>query len=165
MKKIILILTFTILFSSCGYYPVSYYSKQSLGTNIYVKVNISLSDPENSVIAKDALLQAIATRLSSNLSDKDNADTIITMSMDDIDMYSIADDEDGFPRFYRMQVRINFSYTDKNGNARSYNNIGIYDFSVEGQSTVTDEKRFAAINQASLQAIDKFIAQVAYNWR
>ncbi len=165
MIKIVLTFLLGVFFSSCGYYPVSYYSKQALGENIYVKANIALSDPENSIIAKDALLQAIATRLHSSLSNKDDADTIINMNMDDISMYSIADDEDGFPRFYRMQVRISFSYTDKNGNERNYNNIGIYDFSVEGQATVTDEKRFEAINQASLQAIDKFIAQIAYSWR
>ncbi|RDU58686.1 hypothetical protein CQA42_01770 [Helicobacter sp. MIT 99-5507] len=156
---------FGILISSCGYYPVSYYSKQSLGKNIYVNTIIALSDPENSIIAKDALLQAIATRLHSNLSSKENADTIITISMNEINMYSIADDEDGFPRFYRMQVGISFSYIDKNNNARNFSNIGIYDFSVEGQSTVTDEKRFMAINQASLQSIDKFVAKVASSWR
>lgn len=165
MIRIVFIFLFGIFFSSCGYYPISYYSKQSLGENIYVQTIIALSEPENSIIAKDALLQAITTRLQSNLSSKENADIIITMSMNEINLYSIADDEDGFPRFYRMQVRIGFSYIDKNGNARNYNNIGIYDFSVEGQSTVTDEKRFIAINQASLQAIDKFVAQAAYGWR
>lgn len=163
--KIVSISLLCIFISSCGYYPVSYYSKQTLGENIYVKANISLSDPENSIIAKDALLQAIAIRLHSNLSNKDNADTSVLIDMNDIYMYSIADDKDGFPRFYRIQVRINFSYTDKKGNSRNYSNIGIYDFSVEGQATVTDEKRFEAINQASLQAIDKFIAQIAYSWR
>lgn len=165
MTRAIFIFLLGIFLSSCGYYPVSYYSKQSLGENVYVQASVSLSDPENSIIAKDALLQAVAVRLHSNLNDKDNADTIITIDMNDINMYSIADDADGFPRFYRMQVRVKFSYTDKNGNARNYNNVGVYDFSVEGQSTVTDEKRFLAINQASLQAIDKFIAQVAYSWR
>ena len=165
MRNIISIFFIGVLFSSCGYYPISYYSKQSLGENIYVQTMITLSDPENSIIAKDALLQAIATRLHSNLSDRENADTIVTMNMNEVNMYSIADDEDGFPRFYRMQVGINFSYTDKNGNTSNFSNIGIYDFSVEGQSTVTDEKRFTAINQASLQAIDKFVAKVASSWR
>ena len=165
MRKIFFVCLFGLFFSSCGYYPVSYYSKQSLGKNIYVQTIITLSDPENSIIAKDALLQAIATRLHSNLSNKENADTIITMNMNEVNMYSIADDEDGFPRFYRMQVGINFSYTDKNGVARNFSNTGIYDFSVEGQSTITDERRFSAINQASLQAIDKFVAKVANTWR
>lgn len=163
--KIFSILFFSFFLASCGYYPISYYSKQSLGANIYVESIVALSDPENSVIAKDALNQAIVTRFQSSLVDKENADTIINIEISDINMYSIADSDSGFPSFYRMQVGVHFYYTDKNGNNRNFTNIGIYDFSIEGLSTVTDEKRFSAINQASLQAIDKFIAQVAYNWR
>ncbi|WP_258443416.1 LPS assembly lipoprotein LptE [Helicobacter sp. 16-1353] len=159
-------LIFPLIFlAGCGYYPISYYSKQSLGENIYVESIATLSDPENSVIAKDALHQAIVTRFQSNLTSRENADSIIHMEISNIYMYSIVDSQSGFPSFYRMQVSIKFNYTDKNGDNKSFTNIGIYDFSVEGLSTVTDEKRFAAINQASLQAIDKFIAQVAYNWR
>lgn len=159
------ILAFLIIFAGCGYYPMSYYSKQSLGGNIYVESMVALSDPENSVIAKDALHRAVATRFHSNLVSKENADTIIYVAMKNINMYSIADSDSGFPGFYRVQVDIEFRYTDTKGNKRTFNNTGIYDFSVEALSTVTDEKRFSAISQASLQAIDRFIAQVAYNWR
>lgn len=163
--KILKLLFFGIFISSCGYYPVSYYSKQSLGGSIYVDIILSLSDPENSVIAKDALHQAIINRFQSNLSEKEDADTIINMDMTDIRIYSIADSQSGFPNFYRAEVSITFSYINKNGNLKKFTNIGIYDFSVEKLSTVTDEKRFIAITQASLQSIDKFVAQVAYNWR
>ncbi len=166
MKILVFLLSISaIFFVGCGYYPVSYYSKQSLGENIYIESTISLSDPQNSVIAKDALNQAIMNRFQSNITTKENADTIIKVDMIGIDIYSIADSSNGFASFYRAHVSIKFSYTDKNGNQRQFVNHGIYDFSVESLSTVTDEKRYAAINQASLQAIDKFIAQVAYNWR
>lgn len=155
----------SLCLTACGYYPISYYSKQSIGENVYVESVVSLSDPENSVIAKDALHRAIATRFHANIASKDEADTRIRVVMSDMSMYSIADSASGFPDFYRMQVNMQFHYTDLKGNTRSFSNTGIYDFSVESLSTVTDEKRFNAILQAALQSIDKFIAQVAYNWR
>lgn len=160
-----LILSFILLFVGCGYYPVSYYSKQSLGENIYVESIVNLSDPENSILAKDALNQAIITRFHSNLVSKENAESIISVSITNIDLYSIADSNNGFANFYRTSVTLVFNYTDKNGNKKTFRNSGNYDFSVDTLSTVTDERRFSAITQASMQAIDKFVAQVAYNWR
>lgn len=162
MKYIVII---CIIFIGCGYHPIVFYSKQSLGNSIYVDVKINLSDPENSVIAKDALNRAITTRLQSNLTTKDNADTIVTIEMTDINIYSIADGRDGFSNFYRAYVEISFSYLDKLGRTKKFVNSGSYDFPVDNISTITDDKRFIAINQASVQAIDKFIAQIASNWR
>lgn len=154
-----------IVFIGCGYHPVAYYSKKSLGSSIYVDVKISLSDPENSVIAKDALNKAITTRLQSDLTSKNNADTIVTIEITNIDIYSIADGSDGFSNFYRAYVEISFSYLDKLGRSQKFINNGSYDFPVDDISTITDDKRFSAINQASIQAIDKFIAQTASSWR
>lgn len=161
----ILIIILTIIFIGCGYRPISYYAKQTLGINIYVNANISLSDPENTVIAKDALNRAISTRLQSNLTSKDNADTIINIDMTNINIYSIADGSDGFSDFYRASVELSFTYTDKLGRAQKFINTGNYDFPVDRVSIITDDKRFFAINQASIQAIDRFIAQVVSNWR
>lgn len=161
----ILIYIFVLIFSGCGYYPISYYAEQSIGKNIYVDTKINLSDPENAVIAKDALNQAIIDRFQSNLTTKEKATTIISMEILSIDIYSIADDLDGFSIFHRASVVIQFTYKDKKGSMKHFSNSGSYDFSIEALSTITEDKRFDAISKACMRAIDRFIAQVASNWR
>lgn len=151
-----------IFLAGCGYYPMSYFSKQSLGENIYVESVVNLSDPENSVIAKDALNQAIIQKFHSNLVPKNMAETIIITNITSVSVVSIADNEDGFANFYRATVNISFEYTDKKGNARKFSNYGFYDFQVDLISTITDTERFNAIKEASMSAIDKFIAQVSF---
>ncbi|RDU65436.1 LPS assembly lipoprotein LptE [Helicobacter sp. MIT 14-3879] len=159
-------LLFIIFFTAgCGYYPISYYSKKAIGEDIYVESIVNLSDPENSVIAKDALNQAITTRFHSNLVSKDMAKTIITIEIVNVDLYSIADNKEGFANFYRASVNLSFTYTDKKGNLKKFKNYGYYDFTVDTLSTITDERRFVALREASLSAIDKFVSQVAYNWQ
>lgn len=159
---------FTLLIAfflaGCGYYPMSYYAKQSLGENIYVEAVVNLADPENSLIAKDALNQAIAQKFHAKLVAKSDADTIIRTEITSVSVDSIADNDAGFANFYRASVNISFEYTDKKGVARKFSNYGFYDFPVDVISTITDETRFNAIKEASLSAIDKFIAQASF-WR
>ncbi|MGX2982824.1 LPS assembly lipoprotein LptE [Helicobacter sp. 23-1045] len=160
--SLICAIIFATNFSGCGYYPMSYFVKKSLGENIYVESVVNLSDPENSLIAKDALNQAIAQKFHLRLVDKESADTIIRTEITAVSVDSIADNDAGFANFYRASVTMSFDYTDKNGNARRFQNYGFYDFPVDVVSTITDETRFNAIKEASISAIDKFIAQVAF---
>lgn len=141
---------------------MSYYTKQTLGENIFVESIVNLADPENAVIAKDALNQAIAQKFHARLVNKSEADTIISIEITSVSVYSIADNEAGFANFYRAAVNLAFAYTDKKGNTRKFSNYGFYDFPVDVISTLTDENRFNAIKEASISAVDKFIAQVAF---
>lgn len=161
--KFLLSVFIAIFVSGCGYYPISYYSKQSLGENIYVESIVSLSDPENSVVAKDALNQAIITKFHSNLVPRNEADSIITIEITNINLYSIADDQEGFASFYRASVSLTFTYTDKHGKKKKFVDTGFYDFAADNISTITDDRRFNAIKEASLSAIDKFVVQAAYD--
>lgn len=158
----IITLICAINFTACGYYPMSYFTKQSLGENIYVESVVNLSDPENSIIAKDALNQAITQKFHLKLVPKSEADTIIRTEITSVSMDSIADNDAGFANFYRASVNISFEYTDKKGNLRKFQNYGFYDFPVNVISTITDENRFNAIKEASISAIDKFVAQAAF---
>lgn len=162
MKIFIISLLIALNFVGCGYYPMSYFTKQSLGENIYVKSLVNLTDPENSIIAKDALNQAIAQKLHLNLVSKEDADTVIVIEITSVSVDSIADNDAGFANFYRASVNISFDYIDKKGNERKFSNYGFYDFPVDVVSTITDENRFNAIKEASISAIDRFIAQVAF---
>lgn len=159
-------LLFLLFFlSGCGYVPISMYTKESLGDSLYVSSRVSLSNPENSVLAKDALNYAITTRFQANLVDASEAKTIIEVDMRNISISSIGENDRGFTSFYRASVSLRFSYNDDLGKTREFINTGVYDFSTESLSTISDEKKFSAINEASLQAIDKFIIQAASRWR
>lgn len=166
MKALVIATAFicAINFAGCGYYPMSYYTKQNLGENIYVEAVVNLADPENSLIAKDALNQAIAQKFHLRLVAKSDADTIIRTEITSVSLDSIADNDAGFANFYRASVNISFEYTDIKGATRKFSNYGFYDFPVDVISTITDETRFNAIKEASISAIDKFIAQAAF-WR
>lgn len=166
MKNFAFLVVFVTLIATfivgCGYYPMSYYTKQSFGENIYVESIVNLADPENSLIAKDALNQAIAQKFHLKLVSKSDADTIIRTEITSVSVDSIADNDAGFANFYRASVNISFEYTDKKGNVRKFSNYGFYDFPVDVISTITDENRFNAIKEASISAIDKFVAQAAF---
>lgn len=152
-----------IFLAACGYYPVSHYAKQTLGESIFVESIVNLSDPENAVIAKDALNQAIAQKFHLRLTSRENAQTTLIVEITSVSVYSIADNESGFANFYRAAVNLSFKYTDKKGETRAFSNYGYYDFPVDTVSTITDATRFNAIREASLSTIDKFVAQIAFH--
>ncbi len=155
-------LFFLFLLQGCGYKPISQLSRESLGEHIYVDIVIDLRDPENSVLIKDALLQAILARLHGNLaSSKESADSSVRVSLDSVSFSSLADNKKGFTLFYRARVVLQFSYEDKKGQMHQFSAQGKHDFSIEDSSILSDSKRFEAIKRASIQAIDAFISHVA----
>lgn len=150
-----------LLLAGCGYKPVAQYAKEVLGERIYVDIAINLRDPENSVLIKDALSQAIMTRLHGKLASKESADSTLRVILNSANFTSLADNKEGFTTFYRAQVSLGFAYEDKEGKARRFNSIGRYDFSIDDSSILSDSKRFEAIKSASIQAIDHFISHIA----
>ena len=56
------ILSALILFAGCGYQPSSYYAKSVVGESVSTEVVISMEDPQNTVIIKDAVDMAVITK-------------------------------------------------------------------------------------------------------
>ncbi len=150
------------VFSGCGYRPSSYYTKQVLGDKIYAKVLIDINDPENSVLIKDAVNEAIVNRFKSKIAKKkefSNTDLIVKFKSKSF--IPIAYDKDGYVIAYKAKVSLNISYRDKFGKKGNMNVKGSYDFPIEANSVISDTKRFEAIKFASYKALSEFISKMS----
>ena len=158
-KKIILLL-FIITLSACGYKPSAKFSRMALGDKISTSVVISAVDPENTVIIKDAVDNAIITVFQASLVSKSKSDTHLVLNMGNPSYHPIVYDQNGFITGYRMVVALNIQSKHK-GKSKSYSVRGTYDFTVAPNAIVTDQQRFEAIGFSTQKAIKAFVAQVS----
>ena len=162
MKKSWFIVIFIFLFTSCGYKPTNLYTKKVLGDNIYVKVSISKVDPQNSVLITDALNQAVITKFRSNLVlDPKLASSKLYVSLASVSFKPIQYDSKGYVIAYKTIVNLKTRYIDKNKKSKTISSSGDYDFSIEANSVISDNKRFDAIKFAALKAIDELISKIS----
>ncbi len=148
-----------LLFVGCGYLPASKQARKAVGEKIFVEVTVSLEDPENAVLIKDAARKAVVTRFHSSLVPQAEAKTTLWVSLSGISFSPLQYDENGYVIVYRANVNIKVTRRN-NGQQKGYNSRGSYDFSIEPNAIITDIQRFEAIRQASLKALDSFVAQV-----
>lgn len=161
MKILGIALGVLLFLTGCGYKPLSHYARESLGNRLYVDMEVSLRDPENSVLLKDALSRAVLTRLHGKLAPKESADSTIKITLHSVQFSSLADNKEGFTTFYRAHVVLGFLYEDARGERHTYHARGKHDFSIDDSSIISDSKRLEAIRNASVQAIDSFISYIA----
>lgn len=158
---IVRFLIFAFLFVGCGYKPISHYTKEALGEKIFVELKVDARDPQNSVELKDELSRAVFSRLQSQITDKERADSIVKVKLDSVSFSALAENTTGFATFYRCNVVVEFEYFNKaTQKTRTFLKKGYYNFSLNDSSVITDSARLDAINKALLQAIDGFISQV-----
>ena len=162
MKKSWFIIFLIFLLSSCGYKPTNLYTKKVLGQNIYVKVSISRVDPQNSVLITDAINQAVITKFRSNLVfDPKVASSKLYISLGNVTFKPIQYDTKGYVIAYKTIVTLKTKYVDKNGKTKNVTSSGDYDFSIEANSVISDNKRFDAIKYGALKAIDELISKIS----
>ncbi len=150
-----------LLFVSCGYKPTSIYTKEVLGEKIYAEVAISLEDPENSVLIKDALNEAIVSQFRSDIVSKDKADSKFYINLNSVSFMPIQYDKNGYVIAYKTYVGLKTRYEDKGGKSHNIYTTGDYDFPIESSSLISDTKRFEAIKFASQKALDAVRSQIA----
>lgn len=151
----------SIFLIGCGYKPVSYFSHEVLGDRIYAQVDISRSDPKNSVVIKDAINEAIITRFGAKLSTQNAADTKMYISLSSVSFSPILYDTNGYVISYKAKVTLKIEYIDKLEEKGLITTQGEYDFPIEANSVISDTKRFEAIRYASLDAINEFVSKVS----
>jgi len=157
---IIFVITFILI--GCGYRPSSYYTKKILGDKIYTEVYIDINDPENSVLIKDAINEAIVSKFRSKIVDRiDKANSMFYVKFKSKSFTPIAYDKNGYVVAYKTKVLLGITYTDKRGKKDSFDVSGTYDFSIEANSVISDSKRFEAIKFASYKAISEFISKLS----
>ncbi|MDY0051488.1 MAG: LPS assembly lipoprotein LptE [Aliarcobacter sp.] len=166
LKKLLFVFfTFSITFSlvSCGYKPLSYYAKKEMEGNVFVKLNVSLVDPKNSVLVKDAVNKLLIQKLDSSLvNSEENADVIMNVSIDSVNIETLSYDTDGYNKLYNTVVVIGINYFRKdNGIKKSFTVEGEYDFSIDDGTTITETKRYDSISNAADKALDEVLSKIA----
>ncbi len=160
ISKFILSVMIVLGISACGYSPSAKNARTVMGDKISTNVIISLQDPQNTVIIKDALDKSIIEVFQASLVPKDRSDTHLTLSMGMPRYTPVVYDLNGFVTGYRMTVSLSIkSYHD--GVSKNYTTRGNYDFTVAPNAIVTDQERLEAIGFATVKAIRAFVAQVS----
>jgi hypothetical protein len=153
--RVALVIFIIFTLSSCGYKPTSIYTKEVLGEKIYTEVMISLEDPENSVLIKDAVNEAVVSQLRSKIVSEDEADSKFYITLKSVSFVPIQYDKNGYVIAYKTFVDIDTKYVDKDNKTRNIVTKGDYDFPIESSSLISDTKRFEAIKFASQKALDE----------
>lgn len=151
-----------LLIVACGYRPMAYYANKELGNSVFVELKVNLENPEDSIVIKDIVNEAITSRFHSLIASKQNADTILEVSVIGIKDSIIATDTKGFATFYRVFVDISYSFK-KLDKSISYTNNEYYDYAAVTQNPIaTYSNRSNAIQEAAKQSIDKFVSKIGY---
>ncbi|MFA7083341.1 MAG: LPS assembly lipoprotein LptE [Arcobacteraceae bacterium] len=161
MYKKVLILAFLLLFAGCGYKPTSHYAKEKIKGNVFVDMFISIEDPKNSVIIKDAMSEILVSRFGAKLvHDKKLADTTLFLRLNRVSMQVLQYDAQGYEKLYRATVNIHVKYASVEEKG-SVTVTGSYDFAVDGQYEISEAKRFEAIKNAASKALEEVISKLA----
>lgn len=156
----LLTLGFLIFLAGCGYQPASHYTKNILGDSVSTEVVISMEDPQNTVIIKDAVDTAVLTRFRTTLAAKNESKTHLKIGIGSVGFSPLRYDTKGYVITYRTTVNMSIARTT-DGNTTSYSTHGTYDFDIEPNAIISDQARFEAIRQGAQKGIDAFVAQIA----
>lgn len=159
--KYIVIALIVILMSGCGYIPNAKYARAVVGESISTNVTISLVDPENSVIIKDAINTAIIETFHASITTKEYSQTHLDVTLSDPSYAPVQYDSDGFIVAYRATVYLGITRITRGENSKHYRVYGTYDFSITPNAIISDKQRFDAINFSGQKAIKSFLAQVS----
>jgi hypothetical protein len=160
MKKLITLVGLSLLFTACGYKPSSHYTKKIVGERVYTEVEVSLSDPENAVLIKDALNKALFSRLKSKATRKSRADSSIYVAYDNIRFVPLQYDKNGYVVHYQAYITLGFTFKKKDIIEKKQI-VGRYDFPIRPSAIISNDLRFKAIEQGSIKALDQFIAYLS----
>jgi len=158
--RILLSLILVLIISGCGYTPSSKFAREVLGEKISTSIRISTQDPENTVIIKDAVDEAIIEVFHASLRNRDESDTHLEISISSPSYSPIVYDKDGYIIGYQMSLSLHI-VRQHSGVSKSYALRGTYDFSVSPNAVVTDQERFEAIKFSAAKAIRSFVAKVS----
>jgi len=155
------VLTF-LFFSGCGYKPSSYYAKKEIEGKVHVDLIMNMDNTRNTVFVKDAMNALILNEFSGKLTNnKEEADTYVVVSLSSVNHSSISTGDDGYTDSYRTTVVINVKYTKKGLKTKILNVSDYYDFSVDSDSIVTDQKKKTAVKNAAAKALDNLFSKIA----
>lgn len=164
MKIIVSFLVVIGLFIGCGYKPASYYARDAITGNVYVKLNVDIENSENSIYVKDAVNEMIINQFKTFLTDdKEKAQTFVTVGLSSVSHAVMSTDDDGYAQSYRTTVKIIFTYSKKDEEMKTITVSNYYDYSVDPDSVISDQKKNIAVKIASTKALSDIFSKIAIN--
>jgi len=149
-----------IVLSGCGYKPTTLYTQHVLTDKIFTEVEIYLRDPENAVLVKDAMNEAIVSRFGARIAKREDATTQLKIAFKTVAFTPIQYDANGYAVYYRANVSLKIHYESPKGEGDETVS-GFYDFPIEPNAIISDAKRFEAIRFGAQKALDAFISRMA----
>ena len=131
-----------------------------VGETVSTEIIISMTDPENTVLLKDALDQAVIRRFQTNLRHAKAAKTHLEIELKSVGFSPLQYDSNGYIISYRTTIHLGIKRT-KDHFTKSYSAKGNFDFTINPNAIITDQQRFEAIANSAAKALDSFVAQVA----
>ena len=150
-----------LFFVACGYLPVSQITNNIFNEKIYLYVKIDEKDPENSIFIIDSMREIISQKFKKTLVNKEEADDSIFVDIKNLSFIPIVYDKNGYIIAYKVKLVLNFDILYKNGSKDNFTASGSYDFSLDPNSIISDTIRTQAMQYASSEAFDEFIAYLA----
>jgi len=155
MKRLLILILFLLV--GCGYKPSSHFAPETIGQKVYTEVIVSLSDPQNAVLIKDAIHKALYSRFKRTVTSKNRADSIIRVSYQSIRFIPLQYDRNGYVIHYQAHISLKFEFI-RGGKKDERVIIGRYEFPIRPSAIISTSLRFEAIEKGSMRALDEFIA-------
>jgi hypothetical protein len=159
---LLFLFTFSFLpftFMGCGYKPATTFTQKVLSDKIYTEIEVYLRDPENAVLVKDALNEAIVSRFGSTVASKEKATTILHVKFNSVSFTPIQYDVNGYAIYYRAKVSLQIRYRSPKDHGTETVS-GFYDFPIQPRAIISDALRFQAIKEGSGKALDAFVSRI-----
>lgn len=163
LKGFFLTLCIFLSFTACSYEPATYYAKRELNKDVFVALDLSLTEPRNSVLIKDAITKILIQRLGSKLVDsQEESDIIMNLKIKSVDFTTLQYDKDGYNKLYKAKVSIGVRYLDKSTQkAKDFSVLGETNFAVDIGSSINDTHKYNAIREASNDAMTEILSRIA----
>ncbi len=166
--RFVLLILSAIIYSSlfmtgCGYKPTSHYAKDEISGKVYVTLNVDINNATNSVLVKDSVNDMIISQFGATLTyDKNQADTIVDVSLGSVSFVSLQSDDEGYAKLYRTTISVNLTYHNiKKDIKKSLSVTGSYDYAIDSDSLITDAKKTESVSIAVQKALDEVFSQIA----
>ncbi|MRI59340.1 MAG: hypothetical protein C6H99_07535 [Epsilonproteobacteria bacterium] len=161
MRRLIWVAALAALMGGCGYKPIKHYTRSAFEGGVYTQVKVYLRDPQNAVLIKDAVKEAVMERFGGHLANRRSAATAVDIKIKRLFFTPLEYDKNGYVVYYRTKVIMEFDLT-RGQKSQRITTSGFYDFAIEPNSVISDTLRFIAIRESAKKAIDRFISRVAY---
>ena len=158
----IVIFVILIAFNSCGYKSSAKFARDIVGNKVSTTIKISMQNPENTVLIKDALDSSIKEVFHTSLVSRKNSITHLNLSIKKIEYRPIQYDINGYIIAYSAKIILDIEMIQKDFK-KHFIVDGSYDFSVIANAVLSDQERFEAIRHSAIKAIKSFTSQISAN--